>query len=78
MHLPAFDLEEVPARLTQAEDDGQLTLEFVQLSLAQRRALVTYLFCQPRQWDRPPRNELRALWEYLRAGLRIYPLAESP
>jgi cellulose synthase/poly-beta-1,6-N-acetylglucosamine synthase-like glycosyltransferase len=77
VHLPTLDLQDVPVRLTEA-GEGRWTFEFCELSLPQRRALITHLFCQPRQWDRPPRSEVRAMGEYLRAGLRIYPLAESP
>ena len=78
IHLPSLELGDVPVRVREANGDGRVTVELLDLTLAQRRALIAGLYCRPRQWDRPPRSELRALWEYLRAGLRIYPLAESP
>jgi cellulose synthase (UDP-forming) len=78
IHLPSLELSDVPVRVQEIRGDGQVTAELLDLTLAQRRALITFLYCRPRQWDRPPRSELRAMWEYLRAGLRIYPLAESP
>jgi len=78
VHVPAFGLQNLPARVRGMDADGNLTLEFARLSLPQRRGLIAHLFCRPRQWDRRPRNELLAACEYVRAGLRIYPLAESP
>jgi cellulose synthase (UDP-forming) len=74
--LPALDFVDAPVTLRR-DTEGQLSLEFLQLSLAQRRALVEFLYCQPGQWDTKPKSEVRAVWEYARAGLRIYPLAES-
>ena len=76
LSLPALDLVDVPVKLRQDTDD-QLSLEFLQLSLAQRRALVQFLYCQPGQWETKPKSEARAVWEYARAGLRMYPLTES-
>jgi len=77
IHLPALELSDVPVRV-ETSSEGQVTVEFLELTLPQRRALISFLYCRPREWERPPRSELRAMWEYLRAGLRIYPLAESP
>ena len=77
IHLPELELSDVPVRV-ETSSEGQVTVEFLELTLPQRRALISFLYCRPREWDRPPRSELRAMWEYLRAGLRIYPLAESP
>jgi cellulose synthase (UDP-forming) len=76
LHLPALMLEDVPARVREA--NGEWAIEFAELTLPQRRHLISHLFCEPRRWERPPRGEWRAAWEYLRAGLRMYPLAESP
>jgi cellulose synthase (UDP-forming) len=76
LSLPALDLVDLPVKLRQ-DTDGQLSLEFLQLSLAQRRALVQFLYCQPGQWETKPKSEVRAVWEYARAGVRMYPLAES-
>lgn len=76
-HLPFLALDGLPARVTDWAGDGQVTIEFLELTLPQRRALIHYLYCRPGQWNRPPRNELRAMGEFLRAGLRMYPLAES-
>ena len=77
VHLPALSLSDVPVCVREISSAGEITVELIDLSLPQRRALITYLYCQPRQWNRPPRSEVRAVWEYFRAGLRIYPLAES-
>jgi cellulose synthase (UDP-forming) len=77
IHVPSLELSDVPVRVRGTSSEGQVTLELLDLTLAQRRALIAHLYCRPGQWDRPPRSELRAMWEYLRAGLRIYPLAES-
>lgn len=76
VHIPRLKLQDVPARVKAVS--GGLTLEFRDLPLPQRRALLTELFCQPRRWVRPSRSEWRATCEYLRAGVRMYPLAESP
>jgi cellulose synthase (UDP-forming) len=76
LHLPALDWIDVPVRV-RADTDGQWSFEFLQLSLAQRRALVEFLYCQPGQWETKPKSEARATWEYARAGVRMYPLAES-
>jgi cellulose synthase (UDP-forming) len=78
LNLEALGLRDVPARVRADQSDGHITLEFLDLTLSQRRELITNLFCQPKQWDRKPRSEPRAVWEYMRGGLRIYPLAESP
>ena len=77
IHLPELELHDVPARV-KAIENGAWALEFAHLTLEQRRILISSLFCQPRQWDRPPRREVAAAWEYLRAGIRMYPLADSP
>ena len=57
---------------------NECVLEFADLTLPQRRVLIENLFCQPRRWERPPRSEWRAVFEYFRAPLRMYSLAESP
>ena len=76
LSVPLLGLEDVPVRVRQ-DTDEQVSLEWIELSLAQRRALIAQLYCRPGQWDAKPRSELRAIWEYARAGLRMYPLAES-
>jgi cellulose synthase (UDP-forming) len=77
LHLPSLGLGDVPVRV-RMNNQGEVTAEFHDLTLPQRRALIAYLYCRPKAWDRPPRSELRAMCEYARAGLRMYPLAESP
>ncbi|MCI0351307.1 MAG: glycosyltransferase, partial [Acidobacteriales bacterium] len=63
LSLPTLGLEEVPVRVRQ--DTGkQLSLEWNDLPLPQRRALITHLYCHPGQWDAKPKSELRAIWEY--------------
>lgn len=74
--LPPLELMDIPVRLRR-DTDGQCSLEFLQLSLEQRRTLVEFLYCQPGQWEGKAKGELRAVWEYARAGVRMYPLAES-
>lgn len=74
--LPALDLVDVPVKVRR-DTDGQMSLEFLYLSLPQRRALVQFLYCQPGQWKTKPKSEVRAVWEYARAGVRMYPMAES-
>ena len=74
--LPSLDLVDAPVQLRR-DTDGQWSLEFLELSLPQRRALVGFLYCQPGQWKTKPKSELRAVWEYARAGVRMYPLAKS-
>jgi cellulose synthase (UDP-forming) len=77
VHLPDLDITDVAVRLKDLHSNGECTFEFENLDLNQQRKLIEYLFCQPGQWDRLPRSEVRAAWEYARAGLRMYPLAES-
>ncbi|HVK59850.1 MAG TPA: glycosyltransferase [Candidatus Kapabacteria bacterium] len=77
VHLPEWRLFDIAARVTTA-GATEITIEFLDLTLQQRRVLINCLFCEPRQWDRPARSEISAAWEYLRAPFRIYPLAESP
>jgi cellulose synthase (UDP-forming) len=76
LSVPALDWMDVPVRL-RADTDEQVSFEFAQLTLPQRRALVEFLYCQPGQWETKPKSEVRAMCEYARAGLRMYPLAES-
>jgi len=76
VNLPSLGLFDVPVRLLQ-DSDERLSLEWIALSLPQRRALVTHLYCRPGQWNTKSKGEVRATWEYARAGLRMYPLAES-
>jgi cellulose synthase (UDP-forming) len=76
VHLPEMELHDVSARVKFSA--GEWVLEFVDLTLPQRRTLIASLFCQPRQWDRPARGECNAAWQYFLAGVRMYPLAESP
>jgi cellulose synthase (UDP-forming) len=74
--LPSLGLLKLPVRLQQ-DTDNQWSLQFSQLSLPQRRTLVALLYCRPGQWETKPRSEVRAVWEYVRAAIRMYPLAES-
>jgi len=76
LNMPSIGLVDVPVRMRQ-DTDAQLSLEWLALSLPQRRALITHLYCRPGQWNSRPKSEVRAMWEYARAGLRMYPLAES-
>jgi cellulose synthase (UDP-forming) len=77
--LPALELRYVPALLTVDYPRRQVTAQFLDVPLEQQRALIEFLFCQRSQWDRRhrPQNEPRVMWEYFRAGVRMYSLAES-
>jgi cellulose synthase (UDP-forming) len=77
LSIPDLGFAGVPVQVlaNPREDRWQFVLS--ELSLPQYRALITELYCQPRQWDTPPKSELRAAYEYFRAGLRMYPLAEA-
>jgi cellulose synthase (UDP-forming) len=77
VHFPALDISDAPVELREIDAHGHCTFAFEHLTLDQRRALIEHLFCKPRQWERPPRSECLAAWEYFRAALRMYPLAES-
>ncbi|MCI3280320.1 glycosyltransferase [Synechococcus sp. PCC 6717] len=50
---------------------------FVELSLAEQRRLIPYLYCQPGQWDEIRVPEIKTAWAMLQAVLRLHPLAES-
>jgi cellulose synthase (UDP-forming) len=76
LSIPALGFTSVPVRLRK-DTDLQLSFEWAGLSLRQRRALIAFLYCRPGQWETKPKNELHATLEYARAGLRMYPLAES-
>jgi hypothetical protein len=77
--LPSIGLAYLPVRVKRSADSDNVTFELADLRLSQQRKLITFLYCQPGQWDgdRRPPSELRATWEYIRAGLRMYPLVES-
>ncbi len=75
--IPALDFARMRVRVFGSAGDDLVHLVFPELSLAEYRALIATLYCRPRQWDTPRKSELRAIWEYFRAGLRMYPLAES-
>jgi cellulose synthase (UDP-forming) len=77
VHIPKLGLHDVPVRCRSVTGDERMVFDFVDLTLKQRRRLIEFLFCKPNQWDRGARNELVAAWEFLRAGLRMFPLAES-
>ena len=77
LSIPALGFAGVPVQVAANGREGNVQLALSELSLAQYRALITELYCQPGQWDTPPKGELRAAWEYFRAGLRMYPLAEA-
>jgi cellulose synthase/poly-beta-1,6-N-acetylglucosamine synthase-like glycosyltransferase len=77
--LPSIGLAYLPALIRTNADSDLVTFKLMDLTLSQQRQLIAFLYCQPGQWDngRRPRGEPRATWEYIRAGLRMYPLAES-
>jgi cellulose synthase (UDP-forming) len=77
VHFPALGISDAAVELREIDAQGRCTFAFEHLTLEQRRLLIEHLFCRPRRWERAPRSECLAAWEYLRAALRMYPLAES-
>jgi cellulose synthase (UDP-forming) len=75
--LPSIGLDDLPVRVRTQAASGLVTFELADLTIPQQRGLIAFLYCRPGQWNTKPKSELRAMWEYLRAGLRMYPLAES-
>ncbi|MDG2989941.1 glycosyltransferase [Candidatus Synechococcus calcipolaris G9] len=63
------------------EDESTQTAEvrvsFPQLSLAEQRRLIPYLYCEPGQWDDMKVPELKTAWAMFQSVLRLHPLAES-
>ena len=77
LSIPALGFMRVPVQIAPDAHDGQSHLTLPDLQLPHYRALVAELYCHPGQWNTDPKSELRAGWEYLRAGIRMYPLAEA-
>ena len=75
--IPGLAFERVQVRILADTHDGQIHLSLPDLPLAPYRRMIAELYCQPGQWDTKPKSELRAGYEYLRAGIRMYPLAEA-
>ena len=76
LNMAALGWENVPVRIC-LDAEGTVSFIFKQLSLPQRRTLVEHIYCRPGQWKVKRKSDVRAIFEYLRAGLRMYPLAES-
>lgn len=77
LDIPSLGFARMVVRIPADPRDGLMRLAFPELSQPEYRALIAMLYCRPRQWDTPRKSELRAIWEYYRAGFRMYPLAES-
>lgn len=75
--IPALAIERLPVRILSDTQDGQIHLSLPELPLPLYRNMITELYCHPGQWDFKPKSELLAGWEYFRAGIRMYPLAEA-
>jgi hypothetical protein len=75
--IPALCLKSLPVRILGDVHDGVTHLALPDLPLPEYRAIIAALYCQPGQWNARAKGELRAAWEYMRAGLRMYPLAEA-
>jgi hypothetical protein len=71
--LPSIGLDDLPVRVRTQAARGLVTFELADLTVPQLRKLIAFLYCRPGQWNTKPKGELRATWEYLRAGLRMYP-----
>ena len=75
--IASLDMERLPVRILADRHDGEIHLSLPELPLPIYRRMISELYCQPGQWDARPKSELIAGWEYFRAGLRMYPLAEA-
>lgn len=76
--LPIPGLEDLFVHVRDDGSDAMIRFEFDELELPQKRALVEFLYCRPRQWSQiPGNNELRSLFDYSTAAVRMYPLADS-
>lgn len=70
----------VPLRSESTQGKGgrvAVGLLFSELSLAQQRRLIPYLYCQPGQWQEVRAPELKTAWAMLQSLFRLHPLAES-
>ena len=77
LSIPALGFKSLPVRILGDVHDGVTHLALPELPLPEYRSMIAALYCQPGQWNSRAKGELRAAWEYLRAGLRMYPLAEA-
>ena len=75
--ISELGFDEINVRIVTGDKPDRIGLLLPQLPLEQYRRLITELYCQPGQWDGRPKGEMQAAWEYFRAGLRMYPLAEA-
>lgn len=78
IEVPALGLCSVPVTLYRRNERANLYgVEFLELTLPQRRSLTEYLFCQPGQWTEHSVPELLSLWAFLTSVLRLHPLSET-
>ncbi len=77
LSIPELGFDGLPVRILADTHDGQIHLALPELPLPLYRRMIAELYCQPRQWDAKAKSELSAGWEYIRAGVRMYPLAEA-
>ncbi|BBA91574.1 hypothetical protein NIES2134_117180 [Thermostichus vulcanus NIES-2134] len=55
----------------------EMRIRFVDISLAEQRRLIPYLYCQPGQWEEIRVPELKTAWAVVQSVFRLHPLAES-
>ncbi|WNC85692.1 glycosyltransferase [Thermosynechococcus sp. QKsg1] len=55
----------------------EMRIRFVDLSLAEHRRLIPYLYCQPGQWHETRVLEIKTAWAMIQSVFRLHPLAES-
>ncbi|XFA73474.1 glycosyltransferase [Thermosynechococcaceae cyanobacterium Okahandja] len=77
VELRWHDHEQLVALQQGGDRAVDVRIRFVELSLAEQRRLITYLYCQPGQWDEIRVPEIKTAWAMLQAVLRLHPLAES-
>jgi len=77
LSIPALGFAQVPVRIFVERCENRVQLVLPELPLPLYRTLIVELYCQPGQWETQPKSEARAAYEYFRASLRMYPLAEA-
>jgi len=77
VELRWHDHEQLVALQQGGDRPVDVRIRFVELSLAEQRRLIAYLYCQPGQWDEIRVPEIKTAWAMLQAVLRLHPLAES-
>ncbi|WP_126147572.1 glycosyltransferase family 2 protein [Synechococcus elongatus] len=64
-------------RFEAAVTEVEVRLYFSNLTLAEQRRLIPYLYCQPGQWQDLQVPEFKTAWAMLQSVFRLHPLANS-